>query len=327
VTTNGCFDLLHPGHVRFLKTARAQGDLLIVGLNSDFSVRRLKGATRPLIPEADRAAMLMALRAVDHVVVFDELLPYELLALLRPHVHCKAGDYLAQNLPEAEVVRQGSGEVRILPLVGGYSTSRLIERAQANTHPSEMQPNAEEQVSRRLWVVEQLMDEANLLRQTAYALSHQIVELSEMVVQTLLNGGRLLVAGDAISKHFAQRLAETLQLLLGRNQGATQSIGQTRSFGGPAEQMAAQAQADDLLIVIAHDEDGQLCQRVILTGRARGCEVAVLLGAQTPGGLNATGLCLSVPDTRVDRLCLAHQSTMHLACELALRSLAEASTS
>lgn len=126
VTTNGCFDLLHPGHVRFLQQARAQGEVLIVGLNSDGSVRQLKGPGRPLLSQEDRAAMLAALRCVDHVVVFDEVLANDLLALLRPDIHCKGGDYTAESLPEAEVVRQGGGQLRILPFAAGYSTTGLL---------------------------------------------------------------------------------------------------------------------------------------------------------------------------------------------------------
>ena len=130
VTTNGCFDLLHPGHVRFLAQARAQGQVLIVGLNSDASVRQLKGPGRPLLPQEDRAAMLAALRCVDQVVIFDEALANGLLALLHPDIHCKGGDYTADELPEAKVIRQGGGQVRILPFSAGYSTSALIRSIQ-----------------------------------------------------------------------------------------------------------------------------------------------------------------------------------------------------
>ncbi len=126
VTTNGCFDLLHPGHVRFLQQARALGEVLIVGLNSDESVRQLKGPGRPLLGQEDRAAMLAALRCVDHVVIFAQPLANELLALLRPDIHCKGGDYTAEALPEAGVVRQGGGQLRILPFAAGYSTTGLL---------------------------------------------------------------------------------------------------------------------------------------------------------------------------------------------------------
>ena len=138
VTTNGCFDLLHPGHLRFLQQARAQGEVLIVGLNSDASVRQLKGPGRPLLPQEDRAAMLAALRCVDEVVIFDELLANGLLALLRPDIHCKGGDYTAGELPEAEVICQGGGQVRILPFSAGYSTSALVQSIREEGQPPDL---------------------------------------------------------------------------------------------------------------------------------------------------------------------------------------------
>jgi rfaE bifunctional protein nucleotidyltransferase chain/domain len=136
VSTNGCFDLLHPGHVRFLQQARGQGDLLVVGLNSDASVRQLKGPGRPLLSQEDRAAMLAALRCVDWVVVFEEVLANDLLARLRPDLHCKGGDYIAEKLPEAEVIRQGGGQVRILPFAPGYSTSGLLGAIREGRRPA-----------------------------------------------------------------------------------------------------------------------------------------------------------------------------------------------
>ena len=116
VSTNGCFDLLHVGHVRFLQTARAAGDLLVVGLNTDASVRRLKGEGRPLTPEAERAEILAALECVDHVVLFDEDTPAQLLAELKPDLHVKGSDYTEAACPEAAVVRQYGGDVRFLQI-------------------------------------------------------------------------------------------------------------------------------------------------------------------------------------------------------------------
>lgn len=128
VFTNGCFDLLHVGHARYLEAARALGDVLVVGLNSDASVRGLKGPGRPVVPEAERAELLGALRCVDYVTLFDEPTPVEVIALLRPDVHTKGGDYRADDLPEAATVRACGGEVAILPFSEGRSTTGLIER-------------------------------------------------------------------------------------------------------------------------------------------------------------------------------------------------------
>jgi len=128
VFTNGCFDLLHPGHVEYLAQARALGDLLVVGLNSDDSVRRLKGAGRPLVAEADRAAVLAGLRSVDAVIVFDEDTPLELIGELLPDVLVKGGDYDLDGIVGREVVEQAGGDVRVLPLVEGYSTTNILNR-------------------------------------------------------------------------------------------------------------------------------------------------------------------------------------------------------
>lgn len=129
VFTNGVFDILHVGHVRCLEQARGFGDLLIVGVNSDESARSLgKGPGRPVHRAEDRAAVVSALRSVDAVVVFDEPDPLALIAALKPEVHVKGGDYNPEDLPEAELVRSYGGEIRIVPLVPGTSTSEVLRR-------------------------------------------------------------------------------------------------------------------------------------------------------------------------------------------------------
>jgi D-beta-D-heptose 7-phosphate kinase/D-beta-D-heptose 1-phosphate adenosyltransferase len=130
VATGGCFDLLHAGHVRTLEAARRLGDCLVVCLNSDASVRRLKGPDRPIVPEHDRAAVLAGLGCVDGVAVFEERTPERVLERLRPHVWAKGGDYAADRLPEERVLREWGGRTVILPYVEGHSTTRLIEEAQ-----------------------------------------------------------------------------------------------------------------------------------------------------------------------------------------------------
>ncbi|MBM3459545.1 MAG: D-glycero-beta-D-manno-heptose 1-phosphate adenylyltransferase [Armatimonadetes bacterium] len=128
VFTNGCFDLLHVGHTRYLRQARDLGDALVVGLNTDAGVRRLKGETRPLVCEAERAEVLASLACVDYVTLFDEALPSETIAALRPDLHVKGGDYTTEQLPEAPLVLAYGGEVRILPLAPGRSTTALAGR-------------------------------------------------------------------------------------------------------------------------------------------------------------------------------------------------------
>lgn len=131
VWTNGCFDLLHLGHLRSLQAAAACGDVLVVGINSDASVRRLKGASRPVVPERERAERVAGLACVDWVCILDDDTPVAALARLQPEVHCKGAEYSTAGgkpMPEAEVVRAYGGEVRFLPMLAGVSTTDLVGR-------------------------------------------------------------------------------------------------------------------------------------------------------------------------------------------------------
>ena len=130
VFTNGCFDLLHAGHVRYLQQARGLGDALAVGLNSDRSVRELKGERRPINPQDDRAEVLAALGCVDYVVIFDGKRATDVLRTVRPHLYAKGGDYTPDSLdPEERGALSAAGaEIKILPLVPGRSTTTVVER-------------------------------------------------------------------------------------------------------------------------------------------------------------------------------------------------------
>lgn len=128
VTTNGCFDLLHVGHLRYLKAAKKIGDILVVLVNGDISIKALKGDSRPVISAGDRAEMVAGLACVDYVTLFDEDTPAELLKQIRPHVHVKGGDYDQDNLPEAPLLKQMGTQLVFVPVEKGYSTSSIIDR-------------------------------------------------------------------------------------------------------------------------------------------------------------------------------------------------------
>lgn len=128
VFTNGCFDVLHYGHIRYLLEARKLGDLLVVGLNSDESVRRLKGSSRPINRENERAFVLAALACVDYVTLFEEDTPEELIKLVRPDVLVKGGDYTLDNIVGADFVTKNGGTVTTIPFVEGFSSTRIIEK-------------------------------------------------------------------------------------------------------------------------------------------------------------------------------------------------------
>ena len=136
VSTNGVFDLLHVGHLRYLQAARRCGDLLVVGVNSDTCTRVLKGPSRPFVPEEERAELLAGLNCVDYVTLFDDPTPVRLLEVIRPDLHVKGGDYRIDSMPETAVVRQHGGDVITVEFVPDHSSTGLIERiaAACETH-------------------------------------------------------------------------------------------------------------------------------------------------------------------------------------------------
>jgi rfaE bifunctional protein nucleotidyltransferase chain/domain len=128
VFTNGCFDILHVGHAAYLAAAKRLGDVLIVGVNSDDSVRRLKGSSRPVNGEHDRATLLAALKSVDYVTMFTADTPFDLIAALKPDVLAKGGDYTPDTIVGADIVRLAGGSVAVIPFVEGKSTTHLVEK-------------------------------------------------------------------------------------------------------------------------------------------------------------------------------------------------------
>lgn len=126
--TNGCFDLLHRGHVHVLRAARACADLLIVGINSDQSVKQIKGPKRPVLPESDRCELLGAMEMVDFVILFNEPDPYNLISAIRPDVLVKGGDWKTEKIIGADMVEEAGGRVVVVPYIKGFSTTEIIER-------------------------------------------------------------------------------------------------------------------------------------------------------------------------------------------------------
>jgi rfaE bifunctional protein nucleotidyltransferase chain/domain len=128
VFTNGCFDLLHRGHVHILRQAKAGGDILIVGINSDRSVQSIKGPKRPILPQSDRIELIAALEMVNYVIVYDEPDPYKLIAAIKPNLLAKGGDWSADKIVGADIVEREGGRVTVIPYLPGNSTTEIIER-------------------------------------------------------------------------------------------------------------------------------------------------------------------------------------------------------
>jgi D-sedoheptulose 7-phosphate isomerase len=317
VTTNGCFDLLHPGHVRFLAQARAFGDFLVVGLNSDASVRALKGPTRPVVPVAERAAMLLALRDVDRVVVFEELVPLAFLDAVRPDVHCKGADYAADALPEAELVRNNGGRIEILPLYGGFSTTRILrDRGLAGPGVSAAEDA----------VVADLLRASHVVRDVAGALAGAIVAEARRMTDVMTSGGRILVCGNGGSAADAQHLAAELVGRFGGERGPLPAV----SLAADAAVLTALANDYGFERVFARQvqalgRPGDLLLVISASGRSPNILAAV--DAATTLGLRTTALtgegsdlaarvehALIVPAAETALVQQGHRAVLHALC-------------
>jgi len=329
VTTNGCFDIMHNGHIKFLDQARALGDILIVGLNSDAAVKRIKGAGRPIVNEQDRAAMLAALRSVDHVVVFDEDLPTQLLAEIKPAIHCKAGDYSAEGLPEAETVRKNGGEIKILPLIPGYSTSSFIERILVSQKMQVV--DSEENL---LSVRNYFLSSGNVLRQTGYQLSDVIVKVARLVAQTLRNNHKIILCGNggsaADAQHFAAELVGRFRfdrqawpaISLSSDPSIVTSIGNDYGFEQLyARQVSAWGQDEDILVAISTSGTSPNVLAAVQEAKKQNMKIVGLTGKKPSALQELSDLSLAVPSLNTPQIQQAHMAILHAICDLVEQEL------
>jgi D-sedoheptulose 7-phosphate isomerase len=337
VFTNGCFDLLHPGHIDLLEQARALGDRLIVGLNSDRSVRALKGPSRPFMPEAERAAMLRALRCVDEVIVFDELTPARLIDQLQPDVLVKGGDWPIEQIVGADTVRRRGGRVLSLPLKPGYSTTALAERIQAATASygriktdTDVQHTLQLQTPLMRSLLEHQETIAGLIRRSA----PQIQRGAELIIAALRAGKKLLICGNGGSAADAQHIAAEFVGRFERERRAYPAIALTTDSSAVtaiandygfeqlfARQVEGLAMPGDVVIGISTSGNSPNVLAAIMAARQRGCRTIALTGAL---GKRLAALCdvaILVPSARTSRIQEAHITIGHLWCELADLSL------
>lgn len=329
VTTNGCFDLIHPGHITFLKNARSLGSKLVVGLNSDSSVRRLKGKGKPILSEADRATMLDALSCVDGVVVYSDDLPTKFLDLVKPDIHCKAADYSADSLPEADTVRKNGGEVAILPLTGGVSSSQIIERIKASAEGTgEDETNTIHEAEDS--VMQYFMDSSNLYRQTAYQLKNSVINFADKISETLLSGNKILICGNggsaADSQHIAAEFVGRFKLerkalpaiALTTDTSVITAIANDYGFDQVfARQVAALGNENDLLIAISTSGNSKNVVHAVTEAKHCNMHVISLTGHKPSSLKTQSDLCLPVPSDNTALIQQAHIGILHVVCDIA----------
>jgi len=337
VTTNGCFDLIHPGHAQFLSSARNEGDLLIVGINSDPSVTTLKGPGKPILNEEERAEMLSSLKSVDAVLVFDDLLPNGFLEIIKPDIHCKAADYSADSLPEAEIVKKMGGKISILPLLDGFSSTKLVERILSGQKTSASTSTMGEKESDiEGEILTYLFASSNIFRQSAYALKESIAKASEIVIQTLKSRNKILLCGNGGSAADSQHIAAELIGRFKRERDAMPAIALTtdtsiltaiaNDYGFEevfSRQIAALGKKNDLLIAISTSGSSKNVVRAIEEAHKKGMLVIGLTGEQDSPISEAADLTLKVPTRDTALIQQVHIGIMHLLCELAERNVFE----
>jgi rfaE bifunctional protein nucleotidyltransferase chain/domain len=315
VTTNGCFDVIHAGHLSLLEQARALGDVLIVGINSDDSVRRLKGADRPKMNAADRVRVISALKPVDDVVVFESDLPLAFLDTVRPNIHVKGGDYDADKMPETALVRKNGGEVRVIPLIEGRSSSLAVLSDSDSFDP----------VSREI-LLEHLRW-SNVVRQTGYQLSQKIAAEAQRMFDVLANSGRILVCGNGGSAcdadHFAAEMIGRFRhqrdgvpvFSLSSGSGVLTSLANDFGYADIFRlQVVALAKKGDLLLAISTSGKSQNVLRALTEARARGVYTVLLTGKSGGPARVLADSVLDIPSDDTADIQQGHRAVIHSLC-------------
>src|SRR6266851_5563729 len=313
VFTNGVFDILHTGHIELLTAARALGDHLIVGMNSDASTRAIKGPPRPLVGQEDRAATLRALRCVDEVIIFDEPTPARLIEEIQPDILVKGGDWPVEQMIGADTVTRRGGKVVSLPLAEGYSTTRLIERIVALHTPALLEREAVPMVTAPELggLAESIEVKQRLLAQCGEA----ILQSGRMIVEALQNGKKLLIFGNGGSAADAQHIATEFTgrfererpplpaLALTTDTSALTAIGNDYGFEQVfARQVDALAASRDVAIAISTSGASPNVLAAVMAARRRGCKVIGLTGAKGKQLASVCDAAVLVPSMRTARI-------------------------
>ena len=321
VFTNGCFDLLHPGHIDLLRRARALGSRLIVAINSDESVRRIKGDGRPFMSQDDRAEVLSALRFVDEVVVFDEATPETLIKEIRPDVLVKGGDWNTSEIIGADFVLANGGEVHSLPLVDGYSSTRIVEgiRSPAMDLRQPGDDIATASLRQHIDTIEKVISQS----------MESVEACARLICETLIGGRKVLVFGNGGSAADAQHIAAELvgryekerrglpAIALTTDTSALTAVSNDYGFDRVfVRQIEALAAEGDLAIAISTSGNSPNIISAVMAARQAGCKIVGLTGSKGKKLASLCDECVMVPESRTARIQEAHITIAHIWCEI-----------
>ncbi len=322
VFTNGCFDIIHAGHVDLLDRARALGDRLIVGINSDRSVRSIKGPSRPVQDQDARKAVLLGLSSVDDVVIFDDPTPEKLIQSLRPDVLVKGGDWKVDEIIGASFVQSYGGQVHSLPLKDGYSSTRIIDKLKTGVM------NSESQTSGSIADIS-FLQHIELMTAVATECSETITVCSEILIRAFEQGNKVLICGNGGSAADAQHIAteftgrfETERralpaIALTTDTSALTAVANDYGFERVfARQVEALAVPGDCLIAISTSGNSPNVIAAVMAARERGCSIVGMTGARANKLASLSDACLLVPSERTARVQEAHITVAHIWCEM-----------
>lgn len=323
VFTNGCFDILHPGHIDLLERAKRLGTKLIVGLNSDASVRAIKGPDRPVLPAEARKAILLGLRAVDEVIIFDELTPERLIQEIEPDVLVKGGDWKTSEIIGADFVVGRGGKVVSFPLLDGYASTKIIEsmkvagtEAKENPVPASITAKS---IGQHLSVFESI--QTNCI--------DSIEASAGLIVETLKKGGKILICGNGGSAADAQHLAAEFvgryeserrslpAIALTTDTSALTAIANDYAFEQVfARQLAGLASERDCLIAISTSGNSPNVIAAVMEARRKGCRIIGLTGSKGKKLASLCDACVLIPSDRTARIQEGHITVAHIWCEI-----------
>jgi len=321
VFTNGCFDIIHAGHIDLLSRARALGSRLIVGINSDDSVRKIKGTDRPIQNQDARKAVLLSLRSVDDVIIFNEPTPERLIVEIEPDILVKGGDWKADEIIGADFVRSYGGKVFSLPLLSGFSSSAIIDNIRGAKPPDTADGNS---------VVEKSINQhLDVIGLTLVDCASSIDDAANVILNTFQRGNKVLICGNGGSAADAQHIAAEFvgryeserrglaAISLTTDTSALTSLANdydfTRIF---ARQVEALAVKGDCLVAISTSGTSPNVIAAVMAARKLGCNVIGLTGS---GGKKLASLsdhCVMIPSYRTARIQEAHITVAHIWCEI-----------
>jgi D-sedoheptulose 7-phosphate isomerase len=321
VFTNGCFDILHPGHIDLLSRARELGTKLIVGINSDASVRSIKGPGRPINDQETRRAVLLGLKAVDDVLIFDEPTPEQIIRQVEPDILVKGGDWKIGEIIGADLVEARGGKVFSLPLKDGYSTSKIIEAMSDHKTPHAATKGS---------IVDAALNEHRALFESLRGdLIGNIERCADVIYETFVSGNKVLICGNGGSAADAQHMAAEFvgryektrrglpAIALTTDSSALTALSNDFDFENVfSRQVEALGAEGDLLIAISTSGNSPNIINAVMAARKRGLKVLGLTGS---GGKKLASLCdncILVPAERTSRIQEAHITIAHIWCEI-----------